>query len=122
MGIWLGDSWSPNYLIEESSSSDCRAEGCWILSMPRPLEPWCLGLASHEDVKLAKARVWVSRDGWEGFLGKRKSPFALLWLKTLLALGLRTVVNSRSSARHCLGRMAGRAVCEPCEIGEGRRG
>ena len=37
----------------------------------------------HEDVKLAKARVWARGD-WDrkGFLGKRKSPFAL-WLKVL---------------------------------------
>lgn len=79
----------------------CRAEGRWIRTRPWPLEPWCLRLALHEDVKLAKARVWARGD-WDrkGFLGKRKSPFAL-WLKVLLASGLCTVVTPRSSASRC---------------------
>ena len=83
LGTWPADSRSPSYLIKESSSLACRAEGLWVRTRPWPLEPCCLGLALHEDVKLAKARVWARGD-WDrkGFLGKRKSPFAL-WLKVL---------------------------------------
>lgn len=78
----------------------------------------------QEDVKLAKARVWASGD-WDrkGFLGKRKSHFAL-WLK-VLAPGLVGLGSLYCCDPQVFGQplSSGRAaVYEPCEIREGRQG
>lgn len=78
----------------------------------------------HEDVKLAKARVSASGD-WDrkGFLGKRKSHFAL-WLK-VLAQALVGLGSLYRCDPQVFGQplFSGRtAVYEPCEIREGRQG
>lgn len=98
LGVWSGDSWTPDYFREECSSSDCRAECRGVPPGPCSVEPWHPGPALHMDVIIGQGQGWSEQGGAGRFSGQRKSSFPF-WHKTLLTLVLCTVITSRFSAR-----------------------
>lgn len=65
LGIWLSDSWSPNYVLEESSRSDLRTRGCCTLS-GFGSEAWHMGVITKQGQGLG------SRESVGGVSGQEK--------------------------------------------------
>lgn len=106
LGIWLGDSWSPNYLLEESNRSDLRTRGCCILS-GFGSTAWHTGVISKQSQGLG------SRGGVGGVSGQEKEFICSLAQDLVDTGSLLCCDLPVFSQAPFTGRTAGKVFCEP---------